>query len=582
MVRWHGPSTCWIVARVCSGGPTWPAPGNMMRIGLQSLSGSRVDLHTRLRGGDCGGDGSGDGSGPSGGASRTRALAAQRGAPDPHGLLQRLLSFGGSLHTLGQCAAVDRAFSRASMPLVGAYATARLTRELPPMAPMEGPSVEMLSPRAADLLPLLAARLSALDNAVEPHGGAVHAFLVEGPVLFSGQGKDLSCAYRSAQMILSYMLDREQHAWPAARHIFIGRSADGEPLDGSTTSDQRPTRWRRHTGWQHHERRRARRPAVPSVERLQRAIVAAWRGGYDQVGAEQLSYSTVAPGGANAAMPRASAAGGANAAMPRASAAGGANAAMPRASAGPVAEYAGVPVPVPGLALMGASDIWAPMRWVGTRAELHDFIDGPDGQRTSAELLFEWVWSHLRSHAPSVGGRGPRVSRCAPIYLQWAGHAVCIVGACRRQMHSQAAVEKHLLIFNPEHSINRLLEALEEPEPRVPIPFPLWWRLLAHWSVAARKTSRRITLAEATSHSEGNPSGKGPGGENGPYQTMVVPLGWETRATRRAFVRSPEDACTQHIGDEPPQLLARFDGRPAPPTDPPWDAKQLQSAMPHL
>ena len=66
----------------------------------------------------------------------------------------------------------------------------------------------------------------------------------------------------------------------------------------------------------------------------------------------------------------------------------------------------------PNLKMLGASDMWAVMRWSGIRAQLHDFIDGEEGQPTASELLFEWVWKHFRRHqvraadARSGGGKG--------------------------------------------------------------------------------------------------------------------------------------------------------------------------------
>ena len=70
----------------------------------------------------------------------------------------------------------------------------------------------------------------------------------------------------------------------------------------------------------------------------------------------------------------------------------------------------------------------------------------------------------------------------------------------------------------------------------------------------------RILLEEAIAQSAGQPgtSEKGPGGENGPYQTMHIAHGWVFSAEERARVRSPEDACTQHVGNRPPVVLSQM------------------------
>ena len=44
----------------------------------------------------------------------------------------------------------------------------------------------------------------------------------------------------------------------------------------------------------------------------------------------------------------------------------------------------------------------------------------------------------------------------------------------------------------------------------------------------------------------------GPGGEAGPYQILRLLPGWAHTSIDRELVRSPEDACTQHIGSAPP------------------------------
>lgn len=196
--------------------------------------------------------------------------------------------------------------------------------------------------------------------------------------------------------------------------------------------------------------------------------------------------------------------------------------------------------------------------WQGFRAHLDDFIDGEEGQKTATEVLFDWAWEHFRKAAtPSTARCHVRQAHCPPVYLQWAGHAVCIVGAVKRQFHKHAAAEKHLLIFNPERRTSDMYEALTKPMPEVPEPYPAWWCQLA-WSALRALRGPRILLDEAIAQSAGQPgqSEKGPGGENGPYQTLTIPHGWVCDASESARVRQPEDACTQHVGNQPALVLA--------------------------
>lgn len=48
---------------------------------------------------------------------------------------------------------------------------------------------------------------------------------------------------------------------------------------------------------------------------------------------------------------------------------------------------------------------------------------------------------------------------------------------------------------------------------------------------------------------------QGPGGESGPFQTVEIPPGWESRMSEREQVWAPEDANTQFVGDDPPVNL---------------------------
>ena len=75
----------------------------------------------------------------------------------------------------------------------------------------------------------------------------------------------------------------------------------------------------------------------------------------------------------------------------------------------------------------------------------------------------------------------------------------------------------------------------------------------------------RVLLREAFAKASPWPAqpgqaAQGPGGENGPYQTMHVPTGWVVSPEERQGVRSPEDACTQHEGNKPPFVLSGMHG----------------------
>lgn len=528
MSRWYEPSSRWVVSRVENNREArWPDNG-FMRVGSDKLIVCRAGLRDRLL---------------------SKCTATESAS------LQGLIcSHLENVRDIAHAGAVDRGFSAASVDAMRAACAKRYARGLKPTASC----VELVSPKSVEVLPALCAKLDALAEAVRPAGGAVHAFVVNGPVLHIGQAKDLSCAYRSAQMIISHMLRRDERAWPGANECFI----DVAEVRGNSI-------------------------AVPSVKRLQRAVERAWQEGYDPVGAAQLDYLTAHPerlqmtcdgckldffvprndprvgggvAGFVAACPRCvkavkMAASQAAAAVSAASIRGGGSTSPTTgAPKGRIVEYAGRPEHQPNLKLMGASDMWALMRWTGAKAELHDFIDGPGNEKTSSELLFEWVWDHLCRSAETTEGDGVRRCKCGPVYLQWAGHAVVIVGAVRRQLHKQQPPERHLLIFNPETWTEVLYDALRAPEPsEAPDPEARWWKIVA-WN-AKKVGVRRVTIEEAVACPTSEL--KGPGGENGPYQTMYVPAGWVTSARERQYARSPEDACTQHVGDNVPQRLPR-------------------------
>ena len=549
--------------------------------------------------------------------------------------------------TLGRLARVDRALYAAAVPALARYTLTSLARRMPPLAE----SVEISAPRSSHVLPLLATCIEAMAARAVEDGGWLHALLCAGPVLHLAQDRsDKSCAYRSAQMLISYVMAQQrwqQRRWPSAREIF---------LDAPSA---------RHVS-----------RAVPSVRRLQRTLREAWRAGWDTDGAQQLGNSTMhmqepfgkeprdetgqlvceplplppprppprlptvtainvppAASAAEAAAPRAAApsmpasvAAAASSASPTSRTAAATAPASAPASAPATApwnplrdigsgfqalalaggstlpggihpmgrspasspldvlEYAGGPIVQPHLKLMGASDMWAVLRWAGCRAELHDLIDGPEGEATASELLFRWVWSHFDAHcegergaagggggiaglpefgcdgggegadlhgdgmAPSsLRGGGLHRCQCPPLYLQWAGHAVVIVGACYRKLHRLGKPERHLLIFNPIRATEQLLSALTNPNGRTD-PNQLWWQYVS-WD--ARRTGPRVTRDKVNSQ-ESLESETGPGGEAGPYQILRLLPGWAHTSVDRELVRSPEDACTQHIGSAPP------------------------------
>jgi hypothetical protein len=401
----------------------------------------------------------------------------------------------------------------------------RITRRLQP-APH---CVEMVSDRAAQILPALCRRLERLHDECGAEGGSVRAYVVAGPVVHMQQIGDQSCAYRAAQVIISHML-HDRRRFPGACKTFIDEPSVRHELN-----------------------------AVPSVNRLQRSVEKAWQAGYDPVGAMQLGGSTLNKEHARAhGIP-----------LPtRLAPLSGPN----------VLLYSGKPTvhSVPPLSLLGSADIWAMMRWTGMRAELHDFIDGEEPSSPKAsDLLFDWVWDHFCRHTSRhlpEDVHSP-VRRCAacPLFLQWAGHAVAIVGAVRRQLNRHATPERHLLLYNSEKGTEELYEALtRELEGGAPADTggtarakKDWWKMLA-WS--AKRGGERVIFSKATEQSEKwGESHLGPGGENGPYQVIHVRAGWELNELRRASVRSPEDLCVQHVGDAPPVHAAAGDGLAAAP-----------------
>ena len=565
--RWYKPSSRWIVRRVCKsvGEPEWPPPGDCMRVAADKLECSELGLWAHLRG------------------------------EYKDKLVSRILNACESMRDLSRFGRVDKAFAHAVRPII----TRRCVDHYAHCLPRDANSVELASPNSAEILPLLHRRLVEVAKAVRPLGGCVRAFLVEGPVLHVGQytaspgqqpAGDLSCSYRVAQMQISHFMRTDTQAyWPGAREAFL---------------DVPEVR--------HLER------AVPAVRRLQRIVEQAWKDGFDPVGAESIENETFNSEGLlmvkKEEKARKAAAKEAKAAEKEAKAAGkivstasggialngtsighshsqngqksspSRNGSSSHHSNGNgkgspihgVLDNGGVPVHQPHLKILGASDMWAMMRWSGTGAQLNDFIDGAEGEKCATDLLFDWVWNTLcrtqiydgdGDERNESGSHPDTVRKCrtAPIYLQWAGHAVCVVGAVRRQFHETAKPERHLLIFNPESSTRELHAALlKTPNSMAPEPCPRWWQIVA-WTANRASKGPRILLEEAIAKSAGNKdaSDKGPGGESGPYQTMHVPHGWVTDPEERERVRAPEDACTQYVGDKQPAVLSMIQAPPS-------------------
>ena len=86
-------------------------------------------------------------------------------------------------------------------------------------------------------------------------------------MLHVGQAKDLSCAYRSMQMIISHMLQAGERFWPGAREAFIDVAELREMPGGCNI-------------------------ALPSVRRLRRTLESAWIDGYDPAGAKHFEMQT--------------------------------------------------------------------------------------------------------------------------------------------------------------------------------------------------------------------------------------------------------------------------------------------------
>ena len=241
---------------------------------------------------------------------------------------------------MAHAAAVDKAFAAASAEQIAQVSLATFTRKLPP----KPACVETVSPIAGNILPMLHTALQEYHEALAVDGGSLSGYLVRGPMLHCGQLLDNSCAFRSIQMVLSSMMRQSEHRWPGVRSVMLDVP----------------------------EARISQSNSVPSVRRLQRTLHKAWEAGFDTVGAEHTDNSTWIRGIVLNMPPN----------TPNA---------LP---------FIGAPVVQPGLKYIGASDIWALMRWTGFRTELHDFIDGQtEDEPTAYHLLFEWCWSHFARHA---------------------------------------------------------------------------------------------------------------------------------------------------------------------------------------
>ena len=520
VVRWYAPSSRWVCQRVISAESAPPWPGEFLRVASDKLRPSTIALHDALR------TRSAEKPPPPSAVDAVASADAARRYSDA--MLSHILSFVRDIVDLAHVAAVDTSFARAAAGALSAACAERFARGMA----RSPAAIELAYEFAPNILPLIRARLASLDQKVRPHGGSVRALLVDEPVLHIGQATkcgDLSCAYRVVQMMASHMVGHDKYTWPGARATFL----DVEEMRESPR-------------------------AVPSVPRLQCTLEAAWREQYDPVGGAQLNFKTTSNGLSASASKSHGSVGGAagSTSRPR----GGASTDDPIPTDDCVLDNGGAPVHVPNLRMLGAADMWALMRYTGLGAQLNDFIDGEEGEATASEVLFEWVWEYLNRHQrPADRMEHVKRSAVAPIYLQWAGHAVCIVGACRRQFHGSSPIERHLLIFNPERKTPELHAALSKPEPEVPEPHPAWWGMIA-WSAIKALRGPRILLDEAVAQSAGMPgmSEKGPGNENGPYQTMHVPPGWVMKKSERRNIRSPEDACTQHVGNNAPMVLSQM------------------------
>ena len=240
VVRWFRPSSRWVVRRVASSTSEWPC-GSTISVAADKLEIITIGLHSRL------------------GADPVLRVA----------LLERVLQRC-TLADAARAAAVDKTFSSASVPTLRRKCVANFTRSVP----LASACVELSDACAPSILPLLTKQLEQLEQDVKPYGGSINAFVCAGPILHVAQAKDLSCSYRSLQMVISHMIAQDERLWPGARETFL------DDVDS-----------------------RRSHLAIPSVARLQRSVVTAWRSGYDPVGAEQLEYATFHNGEAAPGMP---------------------------------------------------------------------------------------------------------------------------------------------------------------------------------------------------------------------------------------------------------------------------------------
>ena len=247
-MSWHEPSKRWVIQRAVRSHNRWP-DNDQMRVCAQNLVACRAGFHFRLHFH----------------FSQCEDAANSGGSPQSVcGTGDLIGSIIGHLTDIGD---LSRAFVDRRLRGLPHRPSPRRAGSLPGgLEPFEG-GVELVSPKSAEVLPSLCRKLEQLAEVVEPRGGSLSAYVVSGPVLHVGQAKDLSCAYRSMQMIISHMLQAGERFWPGAREAFIDVAELREMPGGCNI-------------------------ALPSVRRLRRTLESAWMDGYDPAGAKHFEMQT--------------------------------------------------------------------------------------------------------------------------------------------------------------------------------------------------------------------------------------------------------------------------------------------------
>lgn len=372
------------------------------------------------------------------------------------------------------------------------------------VAAAHSPGIE---PAPEDLMPALRqALLGAHGASVADADGRSSSWLVDSPVAHFHSGQTQTCGYRCTQMLLSHVLVCA--APPPCEPLPLPSPSPEAETSGSSAAFAAAQAFDTARSWPGAAQRLG--PSPPSVDGLRACLEHAWRSGFDPDGAQQLGHSTLLRG---------------------------------RSGAAGCVKW------------IGATDMWVILTSLGIRSRLEDFADArwlkasagdardaiPSTTRRPACEVFEWVWIYLSSQ-PSSAAHGPpeatpgssRLSRAAPVVLQYSGHSVVVVGAERRRRRAgdnSSDEERRLIVLDPGCAPDRLASALADPASS-------GWR------------GRFSLLVEAH--------------DRDAYQLVRLEPGWVSHLASRA----PDDYVRQHTGaarSAAPSRTSRMALRQPPP-----------------